>query len=129
MMIYTSKTSQPIEIVKQQLETKAKEAGFGLLNTYDFKEILQSKGFPIEHDISVFELCNPKGAQEALSSIPSISVYLPCRISIYEENGVTYLSTISVEDILSSVGVDEKFNSFMETLFKDLKKVMHSWDD
>ena len=68
-MIYITKTTQPIEKVKKELEAKAKEAGFGVLNSYEFKKILESKGFPIEKDITVFELCNPQGAYQALTEI------------------------------------------------------------
>jgi len=128
-MIYTITTKKSIETIKSEIEAKAKEVGFGLLNTYEFKKILESKGFPIEKDITVFELCNPPGAQQALEDIAAISVYLPCRVSLYEENGVTTLSTIGFEDILGAVDVDERFKSFMSILFENLKRVMHSWDN
>lgn len=126
-MIYTTQTTQHIDIVKKELEEKAKAAGFGVLKIYEFKKILEDKGFPIEKDITVFELCNPSGAQQALSEIPSVSVYLPCRLSVYEENGVTTLATIGFEDIFNAIEVDERFKSFMGVLFEDLKRVMHSW--
>lgn len=128
-MIYTTTTSRSIETIKDELEAKAKEVGFGVLNSYEFKKILENKGFPIEKDITVFELCNPPGAQQALSEIAAISVYLPCRLSIYEENDVTTLATIGIEDILNATEVDERFQSFMSILFENLKRVMHSWDD
>ena len=127
-MIYTITTKQDIADVKKELEAKAKASGFGVLNSYDFKEILKTKGFPIERDITVYELCNPAGAQQALSEIAAISVYLPCRISLYEENGVTTLSTIGFEDILGTVEVDEAFKSYMSELFEKLKVVMGSWE-
>ena len=127
-MIYTITTSTPIETIKQELETKAKEAGFGVLNSYAFKQILQKKGFPIEKDITVYELCNPQGAQQALSEIAAISVYLPCRLSLYEDNGVTTLATIGFEDMLNAVEVDENFKAHMTIIFENLKRVMHSWD-
>lgn len=127
-MIYTTQTTQNIEIIKKELEEKAKAAGFGVLNVYEFKKILNEKSFPIEKDITVFELCNPSGAQQALSELSSVSVYLPCRLSVYEEDGVTTLSTIGFEDILNAIEVDEHFQSFMEMLFEDIKCVMHSWD-
>lgn len=128
-MIYTTQTTQNIETIKRELEDKAKASGFGVLNVYEFKKILNEKSFPIEKDITVFELCNPSGAQQVLSELSSVSVYLPCRLSVYEENGVTTLSTIGFEDILNAIEVDERFQSFMETLFEDIKCVMHSWDN
>ena len=128
-MIYTVKTPHCIDTVKKELEDKAKEVGFGLLNTYEFKKILEEKGFPIEKEISVFELCNPPGAQQALSQLPEISVYLPCRISVYEDNGLTALSTIGLEEMINAFEVDERFKTYMAILFENLKQVMHSWDD
>ncbi len=128
-MIYTVTTSTDIETVKQELESKAKEVGFGLLNTYEFKHILEKKGYPIEKDITVFELCNPAGAQQALEYLSEISVYLPCRISVYENKGVTTLSTIGIEEIVSTFDVDARFQSYMTILFENLKHVMYSWEN
>ncbi len=127
-MIYTVTANRPIDTIKEEMETKEKEEKFGVLNIYEFKKILETKGFPIEKDITVYELCNPAGAQQALSQLPEISVYLPCRISLYEENGKTTLATIGLEDIVNSFDVDENFKAFMITLFENLKQVMHSWD-
>jgi len=126
-MIYTVTTSTDIETVKQEIEAKAKEVGFGLLNTYAFKQILEEKGYPIEKDITVFELCNPAGAQQALTYLSEISVYLPCRISVYEDKGVTTLSTIGIEDIINNFDTDARFQSYMTILFENLKQVMYSW--
>jgi len=128
-MIYTITTTKEIETIKQELESKAKEVGFGVLNSYKFKDILESKGFPIEKDITVFELCNPPGAQQALTYSSEISVYLPCRISVYQENGMTVLSTIGLEEIVNQFDKDAQFTAFMHILFINLKKVMHSWDN
>ena len=128
-MIYKVQTTHSLERIKQELEVKAKDVGFCVLKSYDFKEILESKGFPIEKDITVFELCNPSAAQQTLTQIPEISVYLPCRLSLYEENGTTTLATIGFEDILNAVEVDDYFRSSMTTLFENLKTLMHSWDN
>ncbi len=128
-MVYTITTNTDLATVKAQLEEKAKDVSFGLLNTYEFKRILEGKGYPIEKDITVFELCNPAGAQQALTYLSEISVYLPCRISVYEDNGVTTLSTIGLEEIVNIFEVDERFKSYMTILFENLKQVMHSWDD
>ena len=126
-MIYTVETNTPIETIKLEMEEHAKEHGFGLLNFYEFQKILH-KGFPIEKEINLFELCSPPGAQQAISQISAISVYLPCRISVYEEEGKTKLSTIGFEEILNAVEVDNDFKTFMSILFVNLKAVMHSWD-
>jgi uncharacterized protein (DUF302 family) len=128
-MIYKVQTTHSLEDIKQTLEEKAKDVGFSVLTSYAFKEILESKGFPIEKDITVFELCTPKAAQQLLTQIPEISVYLPCRISVYEENGTSTLATIGFEDILNAVEVDDYFKSSMTAVFENLKILMHRWDN
>jgi len=127
-MIYKIETTIAKNIIETELEERAKTMGFGILHSYDFKKILAGKGFPIEQEITVFELCNPAGAQQSLMAIPEISVYLPCRLSLYEENGKTVLATIGFEDILRTVEVDEAFKGFMNELFEKLKSLMNSWN-
>jgi uncharacterized protein (DUF302 family) len=126
-MIYKTHTQWPLDAVKLQLVEKANKVGFGILGSYEFKKILTEKGFAIEQDITVYELCNPVGAQEALNIVPDISVYLPCRLSIYEENGVTTLATIGIEDILQTVEVDEVFKKHMNEIFKNIRALMNAW--
>ena len=127
-MIYTVKVPESSDNVKKEFEAKAKEVGFGLFNTYEFKKILQDKGFPIKKNITIYELCNPPGAQQAFEKLPELSVYLPCKISLYENNGMTILSTIGLEDIMNVVEVDEQFKAYLSIIFENIKQVMHSWD-
>ncbi len=127
-MIYTRTTDQSLESVKAQIEERAKEVGFGVLKQYDFKTLLESKGFPIERDITVFELCNPSVAQEALTLHPEISVYLPCRVSLYEQDGKTVLSTIGIEEMLESFELEESFKTSMYQIFNRIKDLIGSWE-
>ncbi|HQS67686.1 MAG TPA: DUF302 domain-containing protein [Sulfuricurvum sp.] len=126
-MLYTITSQESIAIIKEEMGSKAKEVGFGILKEYSFKEILQEKGYPIERDIFVFELCNPVAAQAALKTHPEVSVYLPCRISLYERDGATVLSTIGIDEILDSFDLDSEFKSHMKNIFSNLKKLLGSW--
>ena len=126
-MIYKTQTQWPLDTVKTQLTEKAKQLGFGVLGSYEFKKILTEKGFDIEQDITVYELCNPAGAQEALNNVPDISVYLPCRLSVYEEKGVTTLSTIGIEDMLQNIEVDDVFKKHMNAIFQNIRALMNAW--
>lgn len=126
-MIYKTHTKLPLDTVKIQLADKAKKVGFGILGTYEFKKILTEKGFAIDQDIIVYELCNPVGAQKALSSMSDISVYLPCRLSVYEENGGTTLATIGIEDMLQNLEVDAVFKKHMHEIFQNIRALMNAW--
>ena len=126
-MIYKTTTQYPLATVKSQLEEHAKTVGFGVLGTYEFKNILKQKGYEIERDITVYELCNPVAAQSALDTLPEISVYLPCRLSVYEEDGKTVLATIGIEDMLGAVEVDDDFKKHMSEIFDKVRALMNAW--
>ncbi len=123
-MLYTVTTGRNTEDVKNEIESKAKEVGFGLLKEYKFKEILKSKGHPIERDITVYELCNPAAAQAILDIHPEVSVYLPCRVSIYKDGDKTIISTIRLEDILRSFELENEYKAHMQDIFDKLKKLI-----
>ena len=60
-MIYTIKTRCPAERIKEQMSEHAQKYDLHILKQYELKTYLQDKGFPIEKEITVFELCNPTG--------------------------------------------------------------------
>ena len=126
-MIYKTQTTYPLDTVKAQLAEKAKALGFGVLGSYEFKKILKSKGFDITKDITVYELCNPAAAHDALNELPEISVYLPCRISLYNEDGVTVLATIAIEDMIKATQMEGAFKEHMEEIFNKIRALMNSW--
>ena len=126
-MIYKTQTTYPLETVKAQLEEKAKKLGFGVLGSYEFKKILKSKGFEITRDITVYELCNPVAAHAALNELPEISVYLPCRLSVYQEDGMTILATIGIEEIVNSEDIDAELKVHMLEIFDKIRALMNAW--
>ena len=126
-MIYKTETTYPLETVKAQLEEKAKQLGFGILGSYKFKKLLKERGFEITRDVTVYELCNPAAAHKALSTLPEISVYLPCKLSLYTQNGVTVLATIGIEDMLNAVDVDDALKAHLQEIFDNIRALMNSW--
>lgn len=126
-MIYITESQSSIATIKEEMALKAKEVSFGLLKEYSFRELLKEKDFPIEKDITVFELCNPDAAQKVLSTHPELSVYLPCRISVYEKDGKIILSSIDITEILSDFELDNQLKEQMNNIFNNLKKIMSSW--
>ena len=59
----------------------------------------RSKSFGRE--CRVIEVCNPRHAQMVLNQAIEISTALPCRISVYEEDGRTILATIKPTALLT----------------------------
>ena len=129
-MTLTTTSKLSLETIKLAMQEKAKEHGFGLLKSYEFNNMLKEKGFELERKITVFELCNPATAQVVLEKFPELSVYLPCRISVYEDSGLTTLATIGLDEIMQNSDVStegEGLGELMRTTFNRLKSLMNDW--
>jgi uncharacterized protein (DUF302 family) len=90
-VLESRKTVQEIEAVFQEVCAQHK---FGVLGTINLKQKLNDKGVPFERECLVFEICNPHQAKKVLEDNIAISTVLPCRISVYQDNGVTKIATI-----------------------------------
>ena len=126
-MIYTTTTDTPLSEVKAAMQSNAKEHSFGVLHQYAFKEILKSKGFSIDADVTVYEVCNPSGAQALLSQVLKTSVFLPCRISIYEENSKTVLATINIKNMIDDLDATDELKEHLHLIYKDIINLLNSF--
>lgn len=94
-MLINVESSKSVDEVRKNLEEKAKEKGFGVMGVHEVTNILQNKGFPINYNCVIVEVCQPKAASQVLSKNAYISTAMPCRIAIFEQDGKTILSTIN----------------------------------
>lgn len=93
-------THEPIESVCRHLPDIAQAHQFGVLGMHDLKQKMLSKGVSFDRECRVFEVCNPQQAQSVLNQAIEISTALPCRISVYEQDGRTILATIKPTALL-----------------------------
>ncbi|OGQ99417.1 MAG: hypothetical protein A2521_12715 [Deltaproteobacteria bacterium RIFOXYD12_FULL_57_12] len=100
-MRYIVESGKDVATVARDLAAAVKRRGFGLLQVYDLKAKLREKGINFSNECQVLEVCNPQQAAQVLSTDMSISMALPCRISVYEENGVTKIGTILPSALLA----------------------------
>lgn len=126
-MLYTVNTKKSMTNVSKEIVQRAKKEGFGVLKEYHFKEILKEKGSPIQKDIIVYEICNPPAAQSILDAHPEVSVFLPCRISLYEQDNKTTLSTISIDSILDYFELNKDISIYMKSIFDKVKNIINSF--
>jgi uncharacterized protein (DUF302 family) len=93
-MLYIRESSRPIDEVCGLIEKAAVENKFGILATHDLKKKMEEKGLPFDHECKIIEVCNPQQAKNILAAELTLSAALPCRISVYEEQGKTKITTI-----------------------------------
>lgn len=93
-MRYDVITLKPAAQAAADVQTVAKSHGFGTLHVYNLKETLTGKGFPQTSECHVLEVCNPAQADRVLRLDFTMNVALPCRISVYESQGKTWIGMI-----------------------------------
>jgi len=93
-MLYAKEARGSIEDVVARVEKATAENKFGVLGVHNLKEKMAAKGVDFEPECRIIEVCNPMQAKKVLEANMEISNALPCRISVYEQGGRLFVSTI-----------------------------------
>lgn len=109
-MYYIVESSKTFEQASNDLDAAVKRNGFGVLHVHDLGETLRSKGIAFSEQCRIFEVCNPKQAAKVLSADMRLNMALPCRISVYTENGTTKIGLIKPGRMLASLSDNEQLS-------------------
>lgn len=93
-MLHVVESKKTVSQVMADLETAVSRHKFGILGQHNLQETLAKKGVEFARECLIVEVCNPHQAKKVLEANLEISTALPCRISVYEEEGKTKLATI-----------------------------------
>ena len=102
-MRYVVSTEKSVEQASRDLMEAVTRNGFGVLHMHDLKETLHNKGFDLRNQCRIFEICNPQQALRVLTEDMGLNMALPCRISIYEEEGTTKIGMLRPTALLSAL--------------------------
>ena len=75
---------------------------FGVLHVHDLQKTLQEKGVDFPNACRILEVCNPQRAVQVLTGNMTMNMALPCRISVYQEQGKTKIGMIRPTALLRS---------------------------
>ena len=107
-MLYKKETPKSVEHAFEDLQAAVKAHGFGMLHYYDFRKTLADKGFELSNGCLVMEVCSPRQAAEVLAVDMSLNMALPCRISIFEDHGKTWVGMVPPTDLLALISHDPR---------------------
>lgn len=123
-MLYIKETQKSVDQAFNDLEASIKQQGFGLLHHYDFKQTLKEKGFELPNECRVLEVCNPKQACEVLHMDMAMNMALPCRISIYEEAGKTFIGMIPPSALLGLVSSTNELQELAQDVERTTRQII-----
>jgi uncharacterized protein (DUF302 family) len=88
------------------LELAVAKNGFGVLYVHNLGATLRNKRIAFDDECKIFEVCNPIQAAKVLSTDMRLNMVLPCRISVFTEQGETKIGLIKPQEMLSSLSQD-----------------------
>lgn len=105
-MYYIVDTAKSFEQAATDLEAAVKRHQFGVLHVHDLGNTLRGKGVDFKDECKVFEVCNPGQAAKVMGLDMRLNMALPCRISVYTEQGQTRIGLIRPAEMLAGLSQD-----------------------
>lgn len=92
-LTYTVTTDKAFDDAVRAVEETTANKGFRVLHVHDVAATLREKGF--EHEpLKIVEICNARYASRVLAEDVEVSAFLPCKVTVYQQAGATYLSAL-----------------------------------
>jgi uncharacterized protein (DUF302 family) len=104
-MLFKLSTDKTVSETAAAVQAAVEANHFGVMQVHNLKETMIKKGVEFAHECQIFEVCQPQQAKKVLDENMSVSTALPCRISVYEENGKTVLATLKPTTLLAMFDV------------------------
>lgn len=100
-MLIKLSTDKTVSEVATALQIAVPANHFGIMQVHNLQETMTKKGVEFTRECQIFEVCQPQQAKKVLEQNMSISTALPCRISLYREDGKTILATLKPTTLLA----------------------------
>jgi uncharacterized protein (DUF302 family) len=123
-MYYIVESNKSFEQAATDLEAAVKRNEFGVLHIHDLGATLRSKGIAFAENCKVFEVCNPGQAGKVLSTDMRLNMALPCRISVYTEQGKTRIGMIKPIPMLAALSQDASLVKVAQEVEAKTKKMI-----
>lgn len=92
--LYVREAAGTVQEVETRLHLAVADHAFSILGMFDLQDKMVSKGIEFPRACRVYEVCNPAKAKAVLDQDMRVSTALPCRISLYEDQGRLQLAAI-----------------------------------
>lgn len=105
-MLYVEESDKKAKEIVENIQDVISDYKFGVLHVHNPKETLLSKGIDFTNECYVLDVCNPNIAKEMLDADMTISSIVPCKISVYEDKGQTYIAMNSITQLVDDINPD-----------------------
>ncbi|MBN1213270.1 MAG: DUF302 domain-containing protein [candidate division Zixibacteria bacterium] len=120
-LVYTLTTDKPFDTVIDTIEKLVPEHQFRVLAKHDVRATLAEKGLERE-SLNIIEVCNASFAHKALQKDELVSLFMPCRITVYVRDGRTVVNLARpsiIAEMMPGAGL-EKLAGEVEIVLKKI---------
>ena len=105
-MQYMEVTDKSVQEVIDSLKEITSKYKYGIQHIHNVKETLKSKGIDLGNECQIVDICNPIIAEKFLSEDMSLSIVMPCKISVYTQDGETTIAMNSLVQLVDDINPD-----------------------
>ena len=105
-MQYIEISNKSVQEVVDNLKGVASKYKYGIQHIHDVKENLKAKGIDFKNECQIVDICNPIVAEQFLSEDMSLSIIMPCKISVYTQDGETMIAMNSLVQLVDDINPD-----------------------
>jgi uncharacterized protein (DUF302 family) len=103
---YVEVSNKSVQEVVDSIKEISSKYKFGVQHVHNVKETLKSKGIDLGNECQIVDICNPIIAQKLLSEDMSLSIIMPCKISVYTQDGETMIAMNSLVQLVDDINPD-----------------------
>ena len=124
-MQYMEVSNKSVQEVVDCLKEVCAKYKFGVQHIHNVNETLKSKGIDLGNECQIVDICNPIIAQKFLSDDMSFSIIMPCKISVYSQDGETMIAMNSLVQLVDDINPDliDLAQETQETLLEIIDEV------
>ena len=105
-MQYIEISNKSVQEVVDNLKEVASKYKYGIQHIHNVQETLKSKGIDLGNECQIVDICNPIVAEQFLSEDMSLSIIMPCKISVYTQDGDTMIAMNSLVQLVDDINPD-----------------------
>ena len=118
---YTVGTEKSFDEAVVSVLKAVEQKGWSLFQIYDIKERLAAKGF-VQEPLKIIEICSGKYANQFLDKNRLVSLCIPCKINVLEENGKVKI--VGMKPTMISRLFPEVSQKDVEEVEKEIKEIV-----
>ena len=118
---YTVGTEKRFDEAVVSVLKAVEQKGWSLFQIYDIKERLAAKGF-VQEPLKIIEICSGKYANQFLDKNRLVSLCIPCKINVLEENGKVKI--VGMKPTMISRLFPEVSQKDVEEVEKEIKEIV-----